>query len=109
MDQRRYKLNYPLLSVLTLLGMAYIAWSLRQGALTGDRLLDGSVGIVLGLYICSRPAANAVDLLFFDQLALRELASEWQGAGWLALNLLVLFLWWIVITVGATRLVDRIG
>ena len=109
MDRRRYRLNYHLLSVLILLGMAYAAWLLRRNSLTGDRLLDGGIGLVLGLYICSRPAANAVDLLFFDRHALSQFRSGWEGIGWLALNLLVLLLGWAVITVGATRLVDRIG
>ena len=109
MDRRRYRLNYPVLSALILLGMVYAAWALRLHSLTGNRLLDGGIGLVLGLYICSRPAANAVDLLFFDRHALGQLASEWEGVGWLALNLLVLFLGWVVITVGATRFVGRVG
>ena len=35
--------------------------------LTGIPVLDGSMGVTLGLYICSHPAANAVDMLFFER------------------------------------------
>jgi hypothetical protein len=107
MDRRVYKL--PALSALSLLGVAYCSWLLRWGSLTGQETLDGGIGIMLGLYICSHPAANAVDLLFFNRFALRELASEWEGVGWLAFNVLVLFVGWMVITFGATRLAGRVG
>jgi hypothetical protein len=35
---------------------------------------------------------------------LHELSSQWSGVAWLALNLLVLFCGWLVITLGAARL-----
>ena len=73
-----------------------------------DRLI-GSIGVLLGLYICSHPAANAVDLLFFQRSAMRQLSKEWSGVAWLALNLLVLLVGWIVIVIGTTRLTGRIG
>jgi hypothetical protein len=70
-------------------------------------VLDGSLGVILGLYICSHPAANAVDMLFFERYNLRQISSEWSGVGWLALNALVLLAGWMVIFIGLTRLVDR--
>ena len=33
--------------------------------LTRFMMLDGGIGVVLGLYICAHPAANAVNMLFF--------------------------------------------
>jgi hypothetical protein len=61
----------------------------------------------LGLFICSRPAGNAVDMLFYERGAFRRLTSAWAGIGWLALNLLVLFVGWLVIVSGAMRFAGR--
>ena len=75
--------------------------------LTGIRMLDGGIGVALGLYICAHPAANAVNMLFFERDTLRQASSEWSVVGWLALNLLVLLAGWVVIFLGLTRLVEQ--
>jgi hypothetical protein len=62
--------------------------------------------VALGLYICAHPAANAVDMLFFERDTLRRVSSEWPVVRWLALNLLVLLTGWMVVFVGLRRLVD---
>jgi hypothetical protein len=90
--------------VLVLLAIVYICLLGDLYGLTGSRSLDGSIGVMLGLYICSHPAANAIDILFFERGALRELAAEWSGIGWLALNLRVLLSGWLVIAMGAAQL-----
>ena len=105
MQQRWRGRNTTVLWGLILLALAYGGLLRYLHTLTGINMLDGSIGVVLGLYICSRPAAHAVDLLFFERGAFHQLSSEWSGIGWLALNLLVLLVGWIVIVIGATRLV----
>jgi hypothetical protein len=55
-------------------------------------------------WACTSAAANAVDLIFFQRAALRQISSEWPGIGWLALNVLVLLIGWVVITTGVTRI-----
>ena len=107
MDQRQYRRNIKVLWGLVLVAMVYILWFYRFHALTGINLLDGTIGVVLGLYVCSHPAANAIDLLYFERGGFRQFASEGSGLGWLALNLLVLSLGWIVIVIGATRFAGR--
>jgi hypothetical protein len=89
---------------LVVLACLYLGWLSYQGTLTGRRTLDGIIGVLLGLYICSHPAANAINLLFFERQTLHELSTKWSGLAWLALNLLVLFCGWLVITLGAARL-----
>jgi hypothetical protein len=86
------------------LACVYLGWLSYLGTLTGWPVLDGIMGVMLGLYICSHPAANAINLLFFDRQAWHEFSSEWSGIAWLALNVLVLFFGWLVITLGAARL-----
>ena len=70
-------------------------------------MLDGSIGVALGLYICAHPAANAVDMLFFECDTLRQISSEWSVVRWRALKLLVLLAGWMVIFVGLRRFADR--
>ena len=96
-----------MLWVLTLLGMVLSTMLYYQGPLTGKDNLDGMIGVVFGLYMCSHPAANLVDLLFFRRGAWHELSSGRSTLRWLALNLLVLLIGWIVIFLGTTRLIGR--
>lgn len=78
-----------------------------QPTLTGRPTLDGAIGVALGLYICAHPAANAINLLFFERDALRTVRSDWPLIRWLALNLFVLLVGWMVVFAGIRRLVDR--
>lgn len=93
---------------MILLAIAYGVLILLLFAPAGYDRLAGIIGVLLGLYICSHPAANAVDMLFFEWGAVRQLSKNWSGIGWLALNFLVLLAGWIVIVIGTTRLTARI-
>ena len=89
---------------MVLLGAIYSGLLFYLSTITGTHTLDGSLGVLLGLYISSHPAANAVDLLFAGRHSAHDLPSGWSGAGWLVLNVVVLLIGWFVIVVGATRL-----
>jgi hypothetical protein len=104
MEQPRGR-NYKTLGVVILLALIYGGWMVAQRTITDVPRLDGIIGVLLGLFICSRPAANMLDLLFARYH--RVATSEWSAIGWLALNGLVLFVGWLVITIGATRLIAR--
>ncbi len=104
MSGQLYPWNTKSLLGLILLAAVYSGWLELLHGISGLRWLDGSLGVLLGLYICSRPAGNAVDLLFFQRAALRNISSEWPGIAWLGLNLLVLGIGTLVIIIGATRL-----
>jgi hypothetical protein len=106
MDQCWHKRNTGVLWGLILLAIAYGSLLRYLHTLTGIAMLDGSIGVALGLYICAHPAANAVDMLFFERDTLRRVSSEWPVVRWLALNLLVLLTGWMVVFVGLRRLVD---
>ena len=105
MDERWGRLNFKMLWAVALLGMAYSSLLYLQGTLTGTDKWDGIIGVVLGLYICSHPAAHMVDLLFFRRGARRRFSSKRSAASWLALNMLVLLVGWFAIFLGATRMV----
>jgi hypothetical protein len=96
-----------MLCALVLLGISYCGLLYYHHTITGTDKGDGFVGMMLGLYICSHPTANALDLLFFEQGAWLRFSSRWLAALWLGLNTLVLVTGWFVIFVGTTRLVGR--
>jgi len=107
MMQKEHQRKVGVLCGLILVAVAYGGLRLWLRTLTSNPLMDGVIGIVLGLYICSHPAANAVDLLFLQRSSLQQLASGWSGLGWLALNLLALLMGWLMIATGAARLAAR--
>jgi hypothetical protein len=106
-DQDRYRRKTKLLWALILLAAVYSLWFHQRHRLTGNPMVDGTLSVVLGLYICSRPAGNAIDLLFFERTAFHRIVSEWSSIKWLALNILTLLMGWIVIHLGTAHLASR--
>jgi hypothetical protein len=80
---------------------AYLGWTAYASTITGVSRIDGTVGVLLGLYACAHPAANGIDLIFKDRRATRRMISHWDGVGWVLLNLLVMLIGWMAIVVGA--------
>jgi hypothetical protein len=103
--QQQYRRNTAVLWGLVVLATAYYGLLQLLGTLTGSSTLDGVISVALGLYICSHPAANAIDLFFQDRAGLRQVSSAWSAIGWLALNGLVVLAGWLIIATGTTRLV----
>lgn len=100
----RHTRRTGILWIMVLVGAIYSSLLFYLQTITGTHTLDGSLGILIGLYISSHPAANAVDLLFAGRHSSADLPSGWSGLGWLALNVVVLLIGWFVIVIGATRL-----
>ena len=105
MNRRHYPYSAAKLGVLMLLALLGVALLSYVPSLAGRPALEGSLGVFFGLFVCAHPAANAVDLFFFRRHLPEELYTGWRGAGWLALNLATFFAGWLLVTVGATRLV----
>ncbi len=106
-DQHRHGRSTKILWALVLFGIAYSSLLHSQRTLTGTNKVDGIIGVLLGLYICSHPAANVVDLLFFRRDTRNQFSSGWSAIFWLALNMLVLLIGWTVLFIGTTRLIAR--
>jgi hypothetical protein len=102
MSQDRRGRKSRTLLVLTLLALVYSVLLDCRCVSTGTQTLDGALGVILGLYVCSHPAANAVDRLLFGR-GVPRISSKPFDALWLALNLLALLAGWLAILVGATR------
>jgi hypothetical protein len=107
MDQQRHRLKIMMLWVLVVLGIAYSSLLYTQPTLTGQNDLDGIIGVVLGLYICSHPAANLVDMLFYRGGIRYPVSSGRSALLWLALNVSVLLIGGLAIFVGTTRFIGR--
>jgi hypothetical protein len=107
MDEHGYRHKTKTLWVLIVIAAGYSLWFDRRHMLTGNHLVDSAISVLLGLFICSRPAGNAIDLLFYERAGLRRIMSRWSGVGWLALNVLTLLAGWVVIYVGTTHLMSR--
>jgi len=86
-----------------LLALAYGSLLLTYETLTGEARTDGVIGVVLGLYVCSHPASNVLDVLFEDGGASRRASCEQRGIAWYALNLLVLLAGWFAVLLGIIR------
>ncbi len=100
--QKRWH-NYVTLGVMLLLAMSYHVTVYFWRPLSRAHKVEGILGILLGLFICSIPAANLLDLLY-DLLGNRLQQDEGlRLVFWLLLNIIVLLVGWFVITLGATR------
>jgi hypothetical protein len=106
MDQHLSRRNIETLCA-SALGIVYSGLLYYLRTLTGTDKVDGIIGVMLGLYICSRPAANFLDMFFFERGVQRQFSSSWSAVLWLAANIIVLLIGWFVIFVGMTRLVGR--
>jgi len=100
----RIQRNSALLWSLMVPASAYLFWQHNWPYSSGNAVFDGMVGVVLGLFICSRPAANGIDLIFIERGAFKRILRQRAGVAWFLLNGLVMLVGWFVISVGAARL-----
>ncbi len=103
MNQPQRKRNFKLLGVLILLAIVYGGIINTQHTLTGTNKADGIIGALLGLYISSQGAANILDVLLYGGAAGVQGLSRRALLSWLGLNIMILFVGWIVIVLGTTR------
>jgi hypothetical protein len=83
--------------------VAYGGWlDLRHRTQYFPRL-DGSIGVILGLFISSRAAAHLLDMILFGGKSRRFVLSRHGETLWAVLNVSVLILGCVVVAVGATQ------
>jgi hypothetical protein len=88
---------------MILVGIAYLALLYTQHSLTGTYKADGIVSVLLGLYICSHPVANGLDMLLYRRYLPIRKTSGGTELLWWALNAAALLTGWWVIFVGMVR------
>ena len=91
-----------IVKLLLLMGLAfgYTFFTAGPRTLTGDVRQDGVIGVVLGLFVCSQPAAYVVDLFYRSR---RRPAGEPRWV-WPLLNLLTFFAGVTVVVLGTIQL-----
>ena len=102
MKQRSAR-NITILIIMILLGIGYLVLLNSQQPLTGSYKTDGIVSVLVGLYICSHPAANSLDFLLYRRYMLARKTTRSIEIAWWALNLAVLLTGWWVMSVGIVR------
>jgi hypothetical protein len=91
-----------LLVGLVVAAIAYSMLLFFWHTLTGVSKTDGIIGIVLGLYICSHPAANFLDMILFSRNTWQQGWTRRSILLWITFNSLVLLIGWGVIFTGTT-------
>ena len=107
MNQTNHVQNLKIMSGLVLLAILYCGLLFSLRTLTGNFWLDGSIGVLLGLYISSHPAKYMVNMAFFNHNFLRRGPSRRTDLLWLLFNLIILGIGWVVIVIGTTRFTVR--
>lgn len=97
---RNYRTLWVLIGTALLFGLLFV---IRQPLIISNKV-DGLIAVVFGLYICSHPAANFLDMLLYRRSSLYQPGTPRAELIWLSFNLLVLLVGWIVIFMGTTRL-----
>lgn len=95
--------SLPRLWVVGVIGLAYVAVFAFSPAMLGQPLLAGAMGVMLGLYVCSLPSANAIDYFFYSRTGHAVEESRQAETVWLATNIVVMLVGLTVIIIGATR------
>lgn len=96
--------NTGLLCLVVVLGAIYAAWLYTRQTITGSNFWDAAIGVLLGIYICSRPVSNLMDMLYAQNVRWKELKKR-AGMTWLIMNFITTFVGWATIVLGATRMV----
>ncbi len=103
MDQIHSHRDDKLMWGLILLAVAVGALFHFFPTLTGNDEVDGLFGVMLGLYICSKPAMHIVDLMIYGRTIRHWISVVQSDVGWTLLNLLVMFCGLSTIFTGTTR------
>lgn len=96
--------NTGLLFAVIVLGIGYAVWLYLRSTITGSNFWDAAVGVLLGIYICSRPVGNLMDMIYGQNIRWKELKKR-AGITWLIMNFMATFVGWATIVLGATRMV----
>lgn len=100
----RQQYNTGLLCAVVVPALVYAAWLYTRHTITGSNFWDSAIGVLLGIYICSRPVGNLMDGLYTQRFRWNELKQR-AGMVWLVMNFVTTFVGWATIVLGATRMV----
>ncbi len=96
------------LAFAALLAAAYVVLETYRLDLAISNRVYGIGGVLLGLFICSFPAANFLDLILFERLAALPPVPRGAQAWWIGQNFGVMLAGWLVVVVGTLHVVARL-
>ncbi len=73
----RLRRNYLVLALMIALAWVIQSFFDAGGTLTGSNQRDGVLIILAGLYICTHPSANLLEMLFAGRYGGSQPASPW--------------------------------
>ena len=103
MNRRTYPRKVWWLIGLNLLVLAFCALLYLRVPLSGERRIDGIIGVLLGLYISAHPAENLLDLLFYARETYSKGFRRPEIIFWWSLNAVSLFVGWLSIFTALIR------
>jgi hypothetical protein len=92
-----------LLVVMAFLGLIYLVLLANLQPVFSTLKADGIVSVLFGLFICSHPSANLLDVLLFRRYLAGTVKSTGREVLWWVLNGLVMFTGWYIIFLGMLR------
>lgn len=105
---RPIRTDYLLLWALVLMAIVYAVLVHAMPTVTGSVRMDGLIGVLLGLYICSHPAANFLDMVLYGGRNAPKFSSLRSALLWLAVNMLAMAAGWFAIFIGVTTLAGSV-
>ena len=103
MNRRTFPRRVIWLIGLNLFVLAFCALLFFRVPLTGERRIDGIIGVLMGLYISAHPAENLLDLLFYARETYSRGFNRTEITFWWSLNALSLFVGWLSIFTALIR------
>ena len=91
--------------MLVAVATAYIIWMLFYHIFTRHSRLDGGIGVLGGLFVCSHPSANFIDMLFLGRHSGQIPLHTGEWIVWIGHNIVVFLLGVLMITVGTMQFV----
>ena len=106
--QREYEFRSGSLALLLVAAIAYLVWQASLPEVTANDRIYGIAGMLLGLFVCARPARNGIDVLIFERHSMRHAMRGAKGLAWLCLNAVVMVVGCLVVVMGAMRMTIKI-
>jgi hypothetical protein len=107
LTRQKYARKNILLWVLDFVSLTVISIFILVPNLSGSLKIDGGIGVMMGLYICSHPSAHFLDMLLSGRGPWPQSTSKKEIISWISHNVLVLILGWIVILCGTMRFTTK--
>jgi len=103
-NERNSKILWGLIFVALALRFIFYLWP----RITGSPEVDGLIAVFLGFYICSRAAANFLNVILYELQSRRWASITRPDIAWLGLNALVMLGGLMLVVMGIYRFFSRV-